>query len=74
MSRELKGPLAPGSVEMDFGKDKRKMLISVLIGAVAGYGFYYFIGCSTGACPITSNPWMSTGYGALLGWLAASSV
>jgi hypothetical protein len=59
---------------MDLGKDKRKMLVSVLIGAVAGYGFYYFIGCSTGTCPITSNPWMSTGYGALLGWLAASSV
>ena len=59
---------------MDLGKDKRIMLVSVLIGAVAGYGFYYFIGCSTGACPITSNPWMSTGYGAMLGWLAASSV
>ena len=59
---------------MDLGKDKRKMLVSVLIGAIAGYGFYYFIGCSTGTCPLTSNPWMSTGYGALLGWLAASTV
>ena len=54
-------------------KDKKKMLISILLGAAAGYGFYYFVGCSTGACPLTSNPWTSTGYGALLGWLAASA-
>ncbi len=54
-------------------KDKRKMLISVFLGAAAGYAFYYFIGCSSGACPLTSDPWTSTGYGALLGWLAASA-
>jgi len=54
-------------------KDKKKMLISILLGAAAGYGFYYFVGCSTGACPLTSDPWTSTGYGALLGWLAASA-
>lgn len=49
------------------------MLIAIGLGALAGYGFYYFVGCSTGACPLTSNPWTSTGYGALLGWLAASA-
>jgi hypothetical protein len=54
-------------------KDRKKMLIAIGLGALAGYGFYYFVGCSTGACPITSNPWTSAGYGALLGWLAASA-
>jgi hypothetical protein len=49
------------------------MLISILLGALAGYGFYYFVGCSTGACPIISNPRASTGYGARLGWLASSA-
>ncbi len=40
----------------------------ILIGAVAGYGYYYFIGCNAGnTCPITSNPFSSMGYGALLG-------
>ncbi len=40
----------------------------ILIGAIAGYAYYYFIGCNAGnTCPITSNPFSSIGYGALLG-------
>ena len=44
-----------------------KRLLPVLIGATAGYAYYYFVGCASGTCPITSNPWISTAYGALLG-------
>jgi len=36
----------------------------VVVGALLGYAYYYYVGCRTGACPITSNPWISTGYGA----------
>jgi hypothetical protein len=43
----------------------------VLIGASLGFAYYYFIGCSSGTCPITSNPWISTGYGALFGVIFA---
>ena len=25
-------------------------------GALVGLGYYYAVGCSTGSCPITSNP------------------
>jgi hypothetical protein len=32
-----------------------------------GYGYYYFVGCDTGTCPITSNPVASTAYAAALG-------
>jgi hypothetical protein len=40
----------------------------IALGAIGGYAYYYFIGCtSANACPITSNPMISTGYGALLG-------
>ncbi len=39
----------------------------VLLGAIAGYAYYAFIGCVYGSCPITSNPWSSTAYGALMG-------
>lgn len=39
----------------------------LLGGAVLGYAYYAFIGCSTGGCPITSNPVMTTAYGALVG-------
>jgi len=39
-----------------------------LLGAIGGYAYYYFIGCNAAnACPITSNPLSSVGYGALLG-------
>ncbi len=46
--------------------------LPVLIGATGGFAYYYFIGCLSGTCPITSNPWTSTGYGALLGLIAAT--
>jgi len=46
---------------------------AVLIGAGLGYAYYYYIGCSSGACPITSNPWISTGYGSVLGLIVASA-
>ncbi|MGD2085811.1 MAG: DUF6132 family protein [Candidatus Aminicenantes bacterium] len=39
----------------------------VLIGALAGFAYYYFIGCTGNACPITSNPYISIGYGSLIG-------
>lgn len=40
-----------------------------VLGAIAGYSYYYFIGCTTGACPITSNPYISSGYGLVVGLL-----
>lgn len=39
----------------------------VLIGAILGFAYYYFIGCASGTCPLTSNPYTSTGYGSLIG-------
>jgi len=43
----------------------------IILGALLGYGYYYFIGCQSGMCPITRNPWISTGYGALFGLVFA---
>lgn len=42
-------------------------LIGILVGAVAGYLYYHFIGCASGSCAITSKPLNSTLYGALMG-------
>jgi hypothetical protein len=36
-------------------------------GAAAGFAYYTFIGCTTGSCPITSNPYLMTAYGAVVG-------
>ena len=43
--------------------------IGVAIGALAGYGYYFYIGCASGTCAITSKPLNSTLYGALMGGL-----
>ena len=40
-----------------------------LVGAGVGYWYYAAIGCERG-CAITSDPWISTAYGALVGFLA----
>jgi len=47
-------------------------LIGVFAGGVAGYLYYYFIGCSTGSCAITSRPLSSIIYGVIMGYLVVS--
>jgi len=44
-------------------------ILLTLLGAVGGYLYYRFVGCASGACPITSNPVISTLYGGVLGFL-----
>jgi xanthine/uracil permease len=43
-------------------------LTFILIGAAGGYAYYYFIGCTSGTCPISSNPYVSTLYGGMIGF------
>ena len=47
----------------------RKMGIGIVLGGVVGFAYYYFIGCKSGSCAITSSPLISTLYGVLLGVL-----
>lgn len=47
----------------------KRIIIGCTIGAFAGYLYYYFIGCASGTCAITSNPVNSTIYGLILGGL-----
>lgn len=53
------------------GKKMIKLALGIVLGAIAGFAYYKFIGCATGACPITSNPYVSSIYGALVGLLIA---
>lgn len=48
-----------------------KRVIPVTLGALLGFGYYYFIGCKSGTCPITGSPYISTLYGALMGLVIA---
>lgn len=49
------------------------ILLGFLLGALAGYGYYHFIGCSTGTCMITSKPLNSTLYFGFMGGLLFSA-
>lgn len=54
-----------------------KMLHLVLFiagGGALGYAYYRFIGCASGTCPITSNPYISTIYGAVMGYLMSGGL
>lgn len=43
--------------------------VGVVVGLIAGYAYYYFVGCASGTCAITSKPINSTLYGGLMGGL-----
>jgi hypothetical protein len=51
-----------------------KMVLFVLLGSASGYAYYRVVGCRSGACLITSNPYIATLYGALLAYLLASNL
>lgn len=44
-------------------------ITGVAIGALAGFLYWKFVGCSSGSCAITSKPINSTMYGAVMGGL-----
>ncbi|HRH64952.1 MAG TPA: DUF6132 family protein [Bacteroidia bacterium] len=48
-------------------------LVGILIGAIAGYMYWNYVGCVNGTCMITSVWYRSTLYGALMGGLAVNS-
>jgi hypothetical protein len=50
-----------------------RIFIGAALGAVFGYGWYKVAGCRTGACPLTSNAFISTLYGMVVGGLIATS-
>ncbi len=57
---------------MDKEKENKKKRIVITViglaaGAILGYAYYYFIGCNSGSCSITSSPWSSVLYGMLVG-------
>ncbi|MCX6339953.1 MAG: DUF6132 family protein [Candidatus Aureabacteria bacterium] len=48
-----------------------RILLGVIIGGGLGFLVGYFGRCASGACPLTSNPYVSTVVGAILGALIA---
>jgi hypothetical protein len=50
-----------------------KWIIGIVAGAALGFSYWYFIGCNTGTCLITSSPVNSTIYGSFMGVLLVNS-
>ncbi len=59
----------PASMKSLLARVRSIKLFALVLGAGAGFAYYHYVGCVSGTCPISSNPWISTGYGAFLGWL-----
>lgn len=48
-----------------------KTVIGLVVGAAVGYAMYRFVGCRTGACPLTANPWAAMAIWGLIGAMLA---
>ncbi|HNP54241.1 MAG TPA: hypothetical protein PKK69_06475 [Ferruginibacter sp.] len=44
-------------------------MAGIILGAIGGWMYWYWVGCASGTCRITSKPLNSTIYGSLLGFL-----
>ena len=57
---------------LSFFKKYKLGIIGILVGGILGFGYYYFIGCNSGSCAITSKPFNSSAYGMVMGYLMFS--
>lgn len=58
---------------MNLIRKHKLSLIGLFVGAIAGFLYYRFVGCANGTCIISSNPFISTIYGSVMGFLLFSS-
>ncbi len=50
-----------------------KTFAGITGGVVLGYLYFRFVGCKSGSCAITSNPYMSMLFGGILGLYVTNS-
>ncbi|OGV67862.1 MAG: hypothetical protein A2498_02440 [Lentisphaerae bacterium RIFOXYC12_FULL_60_16] len=50
-----------------------RLLIGAVIGAVAGGLLGYYGQCTSGMCPLTSNPWIGALVGSFMGAMVAAT-
>ena len=51
-----------------------RIVLSAVIGGVIGLAYQRVVGCRTGTCPITANPYTSTLYGVVMGVLLSGGL
>jgi len=57
------------SIRALVGRPQLKRMAAAVAGGIGGFAYYYYVGCASGTCPITGNPYISTLYGAAVGFL-----
>lgn len=58
----------------EFWKKWKRAILFTAGGALIGLVYYAYVGCTTGACAITSNPFSSMVYMGLIGLLFSGSL
>jgi hypothetical protein len=61
-------------VKTSFINKNKTSIIGIAVGAIAGWAYYYFIGCNSGSCVIASNAEVAIPYGAVIGFLFAGII
>jgi len=49
-----------------------KPAAGVIIGGIGGFFYYHFVGCASGSCGITSNPFSSALFGSAMGFFVVN--
>jgi hypothetical protein len=47
--------------------------LGIVLGGVAGFGLYRYVGCADGTCLIASRPWGSVIYCMILGFVLSQA-
>jgi hypothetical protein len=50
-----------------------KPFVAIILGGTLGFLYYFFVGCNSGQCAITSNPYSSIVMGGLFGLFLVKS-
>ena len=50
-----------------------KPFLFTTLGGLGGFLYFYFVGCTSGHCAITGNPYASIAFGGFLGYFLVSS-
>ncbi len=51
-----------------------RVILGIIVGAAAGFGWHKLVGCSTGSCPLAASPYLSSIFGAVVGALVANAL
>ncbi|PKQ67205.1 hypothetical protein Rain11_2132 [Raineya orbicola] len=55
--------------KMVYLKKYKLYILGAVLGALAGWAYWYYVGCHSGTCAITSKPLNSSLYGLVMGML-----